>query len=162
MHRQQAEQIGFDRERIRICKVSVGRIRHRRIQPRAVAANAAMQRVQEILIAVIADAGVFVRREVGRIQRAERQPDSEAAGIILAARRRVANHAIRRFRQIFAPLDLARLGERGRHPRGISRLVVSERHLWPFRKGQRPRTSNDPASNRCCNRDDCNSAKEDA
>ena len=122
MHRRQAEQIGLDRQRIGVGDVGVGGVRHRRIEPRAVAPHAAMHRVEEILIAVIADAGFLVGRDVGRVQRAERQLEAEAAGILLAARRGVADHAVRRLRQIRAALDEACLGERRRDAGGIAGL----------------------------------------
>ena len=85
MHRRQAEQIGLDRQRIGVGHVGIGGVRHRRIKPCAVAADAAMDRVKKILVAVIADAGFLVGRDVGRIQRAERQPDRQPAGIFLPA-----------------------------------------------------------------------------
>ena len=129
MHRRQAEQIGLDRQRIGVGDVGVGRVRHRRIKPRAVAPHAAMHRVEKILVAVIADAGFLVRRDVGRIERAEGQLEREAAGIFRAARGGVADHAIRRPREIFAALDEARLGERRRDAGGIGGLVIRQRHL---------------------------------
>ena len=128
-HRRQAEQIGFDRQRVRIRNVSVGRIRHRRIKPRAVAPDAAMHGVEEILIAVIADAGFLVGRDVGGIKRAERQLEAESAGIFLAARRGVADHAVRRLRQIFATLDNACLRQRGRHTGRIGAAIIRQRHI---------------------------------
>ena len=82
----QAEQIGLDRQRVGIGHVGVGRIGHRRIKPRAVAADAALHGVEKIPIAVVADAGLLVGRDIGRIERAERQRNGEAAGIGLAAR----------------------------------------------------------------------------
>ena len=57
----------------------------------AVAAFAAAQGVEKIVIAVIADAGVLIGRDVGRIKRAERQRKRQAAGIVRAARRGVAD-----------------------------------------------------------------------
>ena len=148
-HRRQAEQIGLDRQRIGVGHVGVGRIRHRRIKPRAVAADAAMHRVEEILIAVIADAGLLVRRDVGRIERAERQLEAEAAGIFLAARRGVADHAVRRPRQIFAALD-QRSPARAPPERRSDwrRLIIRERDLRAVRKGHRAGTADDPDARR--------------
>src|SRR5713101_3817410 len=64
-HRRQAEQIGLDRQSVGVCHIGVGRKRLRRITPSTVFADAAMDSVEEILIAVIADAGLLVRRDVG-------------------------------------------------------------------------------------------------
>src|SRR6266851_5637085 len=65
VHRRQAEQIGLDRQSVGVGHIGVGRKRHRRIKPRTVFADATMDSVEEILIAVIADAGLLVRRDVG-------------------------------------------------------------------------------------------------
>ena len=77
----------------------------------AVAPFAAAQGVEKIPIAVAADAGVFVGRDVGRVERAERQRKRQAAGIGGAARRGVADHAVGGSREIFAALDRIDIGE---------------------------------------------------
>ena len=160
-HRRQAEQIGLDRQRIRVGHVGIGRKRHRRIKPRAIAARAAMNRVQKILIAVIADAGLLVGRDVGRIQRAERQLEREAAGIFLAALRGVADHAIRRPRQIGAALDEARLGERSRNAGGIGGLVIGQRHFRTIGECHRTGTAEDPQTRRQRDHDDGDNAEQE-
>ena len=55
-------------------------------------------------IAVVADAGRLVGRDVGGIERAEGQHEGESAGVRLAALGGVADHAIRGARQILAAL----------------------------------------------------------
>ena len=47
---------------------------------RAVLGDALMQRAHEIVVTPGADAGLLVRRDVGRIDRTERQMEREAAG----------------------------------------------------------------------------------
>jgi hypothetical protein len=119
-HRRQAEQIGFYCQCVVVGHIGVGRKRHRRIKPRAVVADAAMNRVEKILIAVIADPGFLVGGDVGRVQRAKRQFEREAAGIGLAVLRGVAGLAVCRPRQISAALDKARLRKRRRTPVGLA------------------------------------------
>ncbi len=145
-HRRQAEQIGLDRQSIRIGHVGIGRKRHRRIKPRAIAADAAMDRVEKILVAVIADAGLLVGRDVGRIQRAERQFEPEAAGIFLAVLGGVADHAIRGPRHISTALHKARLRESGRNAGGIGAAIIGERHLRAIREGKRTGPAENPKS----------------
>ena len=107
MHRRQAEQIGLDRQRVGVGHIGVGRVRHRRIEPRAVAADAAMHGIEKILVAVIADAGVLVGRDVGRIHHAERQLE----------RRRRRHRACRR-RWCGRPRNPPRAPDRRRARRG--------------------------------------------
>ena len=161
-HRRQTEQIGLDRQRVRIRHIGVGRKRHRRIKPRAVAAGAAMNRVEKILVAVIADAGFFVRRDVGRVQRAERKLEPETAGIFPAALRGVADHAIRRPRQIGAAFDKARLGERSRNAGGVGGLVIRQRHFRAIRERHRAGAADNPDPDRQRNDHDRDNAKENA
>ena len=94
----------------------------------AIAPLAAAQGVEKILIAVIADAGVFVGRDVGRVERAERQRNRQAAGIVRAARRGVADQAIGGAREIFAALDLIGIGEILRNAGRIGLVVIRERN----------------------------------
>ena len=49
-----------------------------------------------------ADTGVLVWRQIGRVNRAERRCDAQAAGILLAATRGVASHAVAGQRKIGA------------------------------------------------------------
>ena len=60
MRGRQAEEIGLDRERIRIRHIGVGGIGHRRIEPGPVLADAALDGVEKFLIAVVADPGIFI------------------------------------------------------------------------------------------------------
>ena len=83
-----------------------------------------MNRVEEILIAVIADPGLLVGRDVGRVQRAEWQLESEAPGIGFAAYRGMAGLAVRSPRQIGAALDETRLCKRCRHAGRIGAAIV--------------------------------------
>ena len=124
MHRRQAEQISLDRQRVVIAHGGVGRKRHRRIKPRAIMADAAMNGVEEILIAVIADPGLPVGRDVGRVQRAEWQLESDAPGVGFAACRGMAGLAVGRLRQIGAAFDEARSRERGGDTGRIGAVIV--------------------------------------
>src|ERR1700757_2537884 len=108
-YRREAEEVSLDRERIGVRDVCVGGVRHCRIEPRAVTANAPMHRIKELLVCVLADTRLWVGRDVGRVHRSERELERKAARIVLAARRRVANHAIRGLREIFAAFDEAGL-----------------------------------------------------
>ena len=94
---------------------------------RAVAPLAAAQGVEKILIAVVADAGVFVGRDVGRIERPERQRKRQAAGIVRAARRGVADQAIGGAGEIFAALDRIGIGEILRNAGRIGLMVIGQR-----------------------------------
>src|SRR6202042_975861 len=108
-YRRKTEQVGLDRPCIRIRYVGVRRVRHRRIETCAVASGTVMKRVQKILIAVFADAGLWVGRYVGGIERAERQVDSETTREWLAAGRSVAGDTVRCTRQIGAAFDEVRI-----------------------------------------------------
>jgi len=93
----------------------------------AIAPLAAAQGVKKFLIAVTADAGGFVGRDVGRIERAERQRNRQAAGIVSAARRGVADQAIGGACEIFAALDLVGIGKIWRNAGRIGLMVIRER-----------------------------------
>ncbi len=110
-----------------------------------------MNRVEKILIAVIADPGFLVGCDVGRVQRAERQFEREAAGIGLAVLRGVAGLAVCRPRQISAALDKARLRKRRRDAGGIGAVIVRERHLRAIGEIHRTGTAQDPEA--CDHRD---------
>ncbi len=159
-HRWQAEQIGLHRQHVFIAHVGVGRVRHRRIKHRAVAALAALDRVQKILIAVIADAGFLVRGDVGRIQRAERQFEAETAGKFLFPRFGVADHAVRRLGQIFAAFDQARLLEPGRDAGRFCAAIIRERDLGAAGEGERTGSADDPGAERDRRNDDDGEAHE--
>ncbi|MNP61978.1 hypothetical protein D3C76_1572150 [compost metagenome] len=84
----------------------IGGVRHRRVQIGAIAPLAFGQGGEELVIAVQADTVLFVRRDVGAINGAERRDDWQAAGIRRATGCGVAGHAVGRARQVFALLDL--------------------------------------------------------
>ena len=153
MHRRQAEQIGLDRQRVRVRHVGIGRVRHGRIKPRAVAADAALHRVEKILIAVIADAGVLVGRDIGRIDRPERQRNSQAAGILGASGRGVANHAVGGACEIFAAFDLVRIGKCGGNAGRIGAMIIRQRNRRAAGECHRPGIKQPPADDGRNNQD---------
>src|SRR6476660_6100131 len=103
-----------------------------------------MNRVEEFLIAVIPNAGFFIRRDVGRIRRAERQPDRKASGVVLSASRRMTGHAISRLGEILTPLDEGQLGERNRDAGGITGFIVLQSYFLTIYKSHRSRPADDP------------------
>ena len=113
VHRRKAEQRGLDGERVGVAHVGVRGERHRRIEIGAVAADAAMHGAQEIRIAVVADAGFPVGRDVGRVDGAEGQGEGKAAGKFLSVFRGVADHAIGGVGEIFAAFYETCLRQRG-------------------------------------------------
>jgi hypothetical protein len=119
---------GLDRQPVGVGDVSIGRVRHRRIKTCAIAPLAAAQGVEEILIAVTADAGGFVGRDVGRVERPERQRKRQPAGIVRAARRGVANQAIGGAGEIFAALEQIGIGEIRRNAGRVGLMVIRERN----------------------------------
>src|SRR5262249_1627148 len=104
------------------------RVGHGRVKPRTVLANAALDGVEEILVAVITDAGILVGCDVGRIERAEWQRESETPGILRTARRGVTDHAVSSLGEAFAPLDDVGLGEAGRNSGRIGLSIIGERN----------------------------------
>ena len=137
-HGGQAEKVGLDRQHVGVGHEGVRRVGHGRIKPRAVLADAALHGVEEILIAVIADPGVLVGGDVGRIERAERQRESETAGIGRTARRGMTDHAVGGFGEIFAAFDDVGLGEIGRNAGRIGLVIVGERNRRTAGKRERP------------------------
>src|SRR5438270_13155445 len=104
MNRFNREQVVLDRKlvlRRHACIRSVGK---RWIKILSVAADAAVQRTDEFGIAPQTDPSFFVRRDVGRIDSAERQRERKSSGKGLAAPERMASCAICRPDQIFAAL----------------------------------------------------------
>jgi hypothetical protein len=71
----------------------------------AIPADPAVHGGEKLRIGVIPDAGRLVRRDIGGVQRAERQYEREAASISLAAFRGMAYQAIGSFREVLALLD---------------------------------------------------------
>jgi hypothetical protein len=68
----------------------------------AVLANAIVKRCAEIIQSPVADAVLFVRCDVGRVDHAHRAVDRTATGEGLAALRSVAGHTVRCPHDIFA------------------------------------------------------------
>ena len=88
MHRGQAEQVGLDGERILARHQRVGVVWHRRIEMLAAAGNARVQHPHELVVGVVADAGLPVGRDVGRVQHAHRQREGAARRRTCRRRRR--------------------------------------------------------------------------
>src|SRR6267154_5935631 len=93
-----------ERHYVRVVKFDVGGIRHRRIEAVAVLGNAMPHREIKIGKTVSADAGLGIRRDVGRVNSAEERSHFEAAGEPLAARNRVASDAIGGSREILVAI----------------------------------------------------------
>ena len=141
MHRGQAEKIGFDRQRVGVGHVGIGRIRHRRIKQRTVAADALVQGIEKLLVRVIADAGFLVGRDVGRIHRADQwQIEGEAARIGLNAWRGVTGDAIGGMGEIFTPLDQIGLRQFFGNACGVCACIVGQRNRRAI--GERHRRGN--------------------
>jgi hypothetical protein len=102
-----------------------------RIEMRAVAIGAFAHGALEGLDAPVADAGLLIRRDVGRIDRAERRGHRETAGEGLAAGRSVAGDAVAdggELRPVF-------------HGFGIEAAGIGPRDAWDLRlPGQRDET----------------------
>src|SRR5579863_10312306 len=93
-----------ERRYVRVGKLDIGRIRHRRIEAMAVLGNAIPYREIEIGKTVSTDAGLGIRRDVGRVNSAEGRSHFETAGEPLAATNRVASDAIGDPRQILVAI----------------------------------------------------------
>src|SRR6185437_3786034 len=98
-----------------------GRVGHGRIQRVAVLGDALAQGAVEVFERVVTDAGLLVRRDVGRIEGAQRRGDAQAAGVGLAVLDGVAGDAVAGAGQVFAALDELRVGRRVGGPRGVGR-----------------------------------------
>src|SRR5580698_898291 len=90
---------------VRVGKFDVGRIRHRRIEVVAVLGNPMAHREIKIGKTVATDAGLGIRRNVGRVDSAEGRSHFETAREPLAAWNRVASDAIGGPRQILVAID---------------------------------------------------------
>src|SRR6185437_1042467 len=84
LHRRDRIEVRLDREHVVAAELREPRIRERGIEMLAVRADAVVHRLVELLVGPLADAGFLVRRDVGRIDRAERRGDRAAAGEGLA------------------------------------------------------------------------------
>jgi hypothetical protein len=81
-------------------------IRESRIQQAAILGATIMHRAPEVVAVPVANAGLFVRRQVGCVNVAERRRYGATAGIGIAAARGVAAHAIADACQVFSAGDL--------------------------------------------------------
>ena len=103
--RLQAEQVGLDGLHLVIRHQGIGGIGKCRVVAFAVLADTLVQGTEEISITPVANTGLLVRRNVGRVQRAERQLELHAAGKGFAAGHGVARDTVSRCRQVLAALD---------------------------------------------------------
>ena len=86
-----------------------------------------MDRREKIRVAVLADAGVLVGGDVGRIHRAEGQDERPAPGERLPPDRGMAGLAIGGADEITSPVDKARILEARRNASRIGQLGVAQR-----------------------------------
>ena len=120
LHRRDGLDVTVDRVRVRARDLRVARVRKRGIQERAVLRLAFVHRAVEIVRASTCRSPcLVVRRDVGRVQRAERRRHLEAARERLAAARRVACDAIAGAREVLA-VGLRGHARRAGRPRGSS------------------------------------------
>ena len=139
LHRRDGLEVGADRQHVGARHLGVGGVRHGGIKPRAIGTNSPANGVVELVIGPRADAGVAIRRDVGRDDVAERRFDRAAAGKRLA---RIGNGmtggAIGRDREIAAVLNLSEclavgaVGDDGlhRHEQRHQRGRRAERDRW--------------------------------
>ena len=120
---------GFQRAQVRVQvgNVLLGQSRVERVrkcgeQMPAVGGDALAQRALQVLRAPVADSGLGVRRDVGRVDRAERRGERAASGIRGSALARVAPHAIGGRRDVATSL-------------GGGRGLVSKRAAGECRQG---------------------------
>lgn len=90
------------RHHIRVGELGIRRIMHRGIKAMAVLGDALPHGASEIRKAVVPDAGLRVRRDVGRVNIAEWRTHIEPASEGLTASDRMAGNAVAGARQIFA------------------------------------------------------------
>ena len=95
-HRRQRRQIGADRQNVLARQLREIRIGEGRVIARAVGRDAEAQRAVEIVVAPGAEPGLAIRRQVGRIDAAERRIDPLAAGERLCRDRRCGSSRSRR------------------------------------------------------------------
>jgi len=128
------EQKSLDRQCVGVGHVGVRRVRHCWKELRPIATPTAMNRSQEFLIAIVADAGFLIRGGVRGIQSTERQPKSEADGIILAALARMAHQAGRRACKIGTSFDENSGCKQSWIPVGLSAEYCASGTLGPLAK----------------------------
>src|SRR5260370_36014210 len=94
MNRLEAEEVGFDRERVGVREISVTGEGHCGVKRRAVPPDAAMVRREKFRVGILADARVLVGRNVCRLDRAKAEDARPAPGVRLSPDRRLAGLAI--------------------------------------------------------------------
>ncbi|KKO64551.1 hypothetical protein VM94_01928 [Janthinobacterium sp. KBS0711] len=96
-------EIGVQRLHVRLAQARVRRVRHGRIHGVAVLGHAGAHQLVEIGKAPVADAGLFIGRDIGGIHLADRRFHAQAAGERLAFRAgRMAGDAVAGAGQVFA------------------------------------------------------------
>ena len=105
-HRRQRRQIGADGKNVLPRQPGEMRIGEGRVIARTVARHAEAQRAVELVIAPGAEAGLAVRRQVGRVDAAERGIDPLAAGERFGRIGGVAARAVAGLRQRLAARDV--------------------------------------------------------
>jgi hypothetical protein len=86
-------------------ELRIGRVGHRRIKLSPIPPNSVAKRPRKFLLRVASDPEILRRRDIGRVDGAERRADSQPAGKGLAARRGMAGSAVRGRGQILPALD---------------------------------------------------------
>jgi len=129
VHRFQAEQVGLDGEDVLARHQGVGGVRKGRVVVAAIRADALLHGLDELIVGPVADAGFLVRRDVGRVQRAERHLHRQAAGVGLAAFGDVAGQAVRGAGEVFAAFEqgvvrLLRHGRRAEQGQGSAQQAA--------------------------------------
>ncbi|MNS85120.1 hypothetical protein D3C72_1189750 [compost metagenome] len=106
-------EIRVERGQVGIVDLGVGRIRHGRIQVVAVLRHAFAHGTVERRLRIAADAGGRIGRDIGGVDAAQRRRHRQPAREGLAARRRVAGHAVAEPGQILAARDQRLVHRRG-------------------------------------------------
>ncbi|MNF94226.1 hypothetical protein D3C84_769310 [compost metagenome] len=101
----QAHQVGVDGVGVLPLEQVVGGVGHGRVELAAILALAQGHRLEEVVGAVVADAVLLVRGDVGAVDGAEGRHQRQAAGVLGAALDAVAGHAVGGTRQVLAALD---------------------------------------------------------
>src|SRR3984957_16887872 len=143
--RREAEEVGFDGERVGVREVGIAGEGHCWVKRRAVTPDTAMERREKVRVGVLADACVPVWRDVGRIDRAEGQDERTTPGERLPTDRRMAGLAIGGADEIAPPVDEARVLEAFGERRRGGQLVVAEHNPIPTCEISRPGAKDDPA-----------------
>ena len=128
LDRRNRPQIGVDRVAVLARHLGVGGERHRRIDQPAVGKSPLVHHLVELIGRPCADPGLRIRRDVRRIERAERRMHRQAAGKYLAFARGVAGDAVAGTGEIFAVGDHRRIPWRRRLRHRIGRPDQQAQH----------------------------------